>query len=279
MKLFISAVIFSVWAINCSLCQDTMYIHKSDGTISKFSVNNIDSIVFYATYSNGNGSTNTNPTVTDVDGNVYHTVTIGYQTWMVENLKTTKYNDGTPLTYINSLAAWQNITTGAYCWYNFQQTTFKNTNFGPLYNIQTVENGNLCPAGWRIPNNSDWKSLIEYLGGDKLAAVQMMETGTTHWYQPNSSATNTSGFTALPSGSLGEGNFSDIGVTAEWWSSDNNGVLSKNSYGYYFVWLYSQMYSASNGANIIEDPDQDVLNYCYPNAYAGNSVRCIQVGN
>jgi hypothetical protein len=79
-------------------------------------------------------------TVTDIDGNVYHTVTIGTQVWMVENLKTTKYNDGTAIPLVTDGTVWGSDTTPAYCWYNNDEGTFKKI-YGALYNWFAVNNG------------------------------------------------------------------------------------------------------------------------------------------
>ena len=95
--------------------------------------------------------------VKDTDGNVYHTVTIGTQVWMKENLKTTKYNDGTPIPLVAESKAWGNLSTPAYCWFK--------TKYGALYNWYTVNTGKLCPLGWHVPTDAEWTKLITYLGG------------------------------------------------------------------------------------------------------------------
>jgi uncharacterized protein (TIGR02145 family) len=100
--------------------------------------------------------------VTDKDGNVYHTVTIGTQTWMVENLKTTKYNDGTAIPFITDNSAWANLTTPGYCWYNNDSTTYKNM-YGALYNWYAVSTGNLAPKGWHVATDAEWTTLQNYL--------------------------------------------------------------------------------------------------------------------
>ena len=104
-------------------------------------------------FNNGCKKDNNNPSdeVTDVDGNVYHTKKIGTQTWMLENLKTTHYNDGslTPITFVNENSAWVGLTTSAYCWYN-NDASNKNT-YGALYNWYAASNSALCPTGWHVP--------------------------------------------------------------------------------------------------------------------------------
>ena len=102
-------------------------------------------------------------TVTDIEGNVYATVIVGEQEWMAENLRTTRYNNGAQIEFPgDDFAEWLNNTTGAYAWYNNDEATFKNT-YGALYNFPAVNNGNLCPAGWRVPSVDDWNTLVSYL--------------------------------------------------------------------------------------------------------------------
>ena len=161
-------------------------------------------------------------TVADIDGNVYQTVTIGTQVWMVENLKTTKYNDGSNILNITDNVAWYNLTTPGYCWYN-NDAANKYT-YGALYNGYTVSTGKLCPVGWHVPSSAEWTTLMTYLGGLSVVGSKINEAGTIHWLSPNTEATNSSGFTALPGGSRGDyadgrGTFSGIGRIAYWWSS------------------------------------------------------------
>jgi uncharacterized protein (TIGR02145 family) len=157
----------------------------------------------------------------DADGNVYKTVIIGTQTWMAENLKTTKYKDGTtgiPLEIDNNL--WANLTGPAYCWYNNDENTNKPL-YGALYNWFTVNTGNLCPTGWRVPTDDEWTTLTTFLGGESVAGGKLKESGTDHWLTPNTGATNESGFTARPGGYRYrlDGTFNDIGKLSYWWSS------------------------------------------------------------
>jgi uncharacterized protein (TIGR02145 family) len=158
-------------------------------------------------------------TISDVDGNPYHTVTIGTQTWLKENLKTTKYNDNTSIPNITDKSAWKTLTTPAYCWYN-NDTTYKYTT-GALYNWYTVNACNLCPTGWHVPSENDWLVLTVFLGGDSIAGGKLKEAGFAHWASPNKGATNSSGFTALPNGYLYSliGGFNGITTGAYWWSN------------------------------------------------------------
>ena len=157
------------------------------------------------------------PTVTDADGNSYCTVKIGSQVWMTENLRTTKYNDGTDIPLITNDTEWSNLDTSGYCWYLNDSAAYSQT-YGALYNWYTVNTNKLCPDDWHVPTDEEWSELTNYLGG--LAGGRLKETGTVHWNEPNTDAINDSKFTALPGGMRDAmGTFSRIGTTAFWWSS------------------------------------------------------------
>jgi uncharacterized protein (TIGR02145 family) len=163
------------------------------------------------------------PDITDVDGNSYKTVYIGTQQWMGENLKTTKYSDGTSISHITDNTLWQNNTSGAWSYY-IKNSSF-NTKYGKLYNWYAVSkatngNKNICPAGWHVPSDAEWSVLIDYLEGDLVAGAKMKEIGTTSWYAPNSEATNSSLFTGLPGAYRhNTGPYYPIGYNGNWWSS------------------------------------------------------------
>src|SRR5665648_943598 len=113
-------------------------------------------------------------TVTDIDGNVYKTVTIGTQVWMAENLKTTKYRNGDPIPNITDATAWTNLTTGAYC--NNNNDANYATTYGRLYNWYAVNDiRNIAPAGWHIPTKAEWTTLTTYLGGQGLSLIHISE--------------------------------------------------------------------------------------------------------
>ncbi len=160
--------------------------------------------------------------VVDIDGNVYTTVTIGSQVWMVENLKVTKYNDGSSLAFTTSGYDWLQQTTGAYCWPQ-DDSNYKNT-YGAFYNWYAVSSGKLAPAGWHIPTENDWIALSSYLGGAFVAGGKLKEAGTNHWFSPNTGATNETGFTALPAGYRSKDNGSNpyMGEASVFWSSTGN---------------------------------------------------------
>jgi uncharacterized protein (TIGR02145 family) len=167
---------------------------------------------------------------TDGDNNNYPVVDIGGQIWMAENLKTTKYNDGTTsISNITVDASWQELTTGAYCDYN--NTPSNSTSYGRLYNWYVVDNNaatmeasngskNVCPTSWHVPSDAEWTTLTTFLGGEAVAGGKLKETGTNHWIDPNTGATNETGFTALPGGCrYGGGTYDAIRNDGDWWSS------------------------------------------------------------
>ncbi len=154
----------------------------------------------------------------DIEGNTYVTVTIGTQTWMAENLKTTKYNDGTDIPNVTGDNEWKNLNTPGYCWYNNDASTYKSV-YGALYNWYAVATGKLCPSGWHVPTDDQWIELARYLGGEAIAGNSMKEVGNSHWKNFNEASTNTSGFTALPGGGRIDGTFSAIERSGAWWTS------------------------------------------------------------
>jgi uncharacterized protein (TIGR02145 family) len=165
--------------------------------------------------------------IEDLDGNVYTSVKIGDQIWLVENLKTTKYNDGSQIPKVADYITWSNQATPAFCWYNNDSLTYK-PSYGALYNWYAVSTGKLCPVGWHVPTDGEWTSLTEYLGGIIVASGKLKESGTTHWNNPNSESTNLSGFTALPGGyrSWTDGAFFSNGDNGSWWSSTTDNSSS-----------------------------------------------------
>jgi uncharacterized protein (TIGR02145 family) len=154
-----------------------------------------------------------NNNIIDADGNVYSSVTIGTQVWMKENLRTTKYNDGTPIPQIIGTY----YSAAGYIWYNNDKNSYKST-CGALYNFYAIQTGKLAPIGWHIPSLAEWTTLIQFLGGDSEAGGKLKEEGFTHWTSPNTGATNSSGFTALPGGDYDvSGNFLFLGQEGRWW--------------------------------------------------------------
>lgn len=140
-----------------------------------------------------------NNSIIDIEGNVYQTVIIGTQVWMAENLRTTKYNDGSSIPLVTEAAAWDDLNSPGYCWYDNDSINYKDT-YGALYNWNAINTGKLAPVGWHVATDADWTTLTTYLGGDSIAGGKLKEQGTSHWAIPNTGASNTSGFTGLPAG-------------------------------------------------------------------------------
>jgi len=221
-------------------------------------------------------------TVVDIDGNVYKTLIIGTQEWMAENLKTTRYNDGTPIPLVIDNNAWANLETGAYCWYNNSENNKEI--YGALYNGAAVNNNqmvfstdklkNVCPAGWHVPSYDDWKIMDKYLNDNGYTydgrhysdyAKSLASTGL--WKKSiyvgsigNSdypSLQNKSGFSALPGGArVPNGEFTEIGSVGYFWSSEFMG--GRNAFGMYIESIYSQV---------------SIRPY---SSVCGNSVRCLK---
>jgi len=138
-------------------------------------------------------------TVTDIDGNVYNTVKIGNQWWMVENLRVTHYQNGDSLVNETDIVAWYLWGEGVYCSYN-NSSSNANT-YGLLYNWYTVDDSrNIAPLGWHVPSDEEWQDIVTYLGGESLAGGKMKEASLQYWLSPNYYATNCTGFSALPGG-------------------------------------------------------------------------------
>ena len=197
-------------------------------------------------------------TMTDQDGNEYKTVKIGNQTWMAENLRTTKYRDGSAIPVVSSKTAWVGLTTGAYCNYNNTASADTINAFGRLYNWYAATDArNIAPTGWHVPTDDDWTILTDYLGGEDVSGDKIKETGITHWFSANLSSTNETGFTARPGGYRNnDGVFYSVGKNGYWWSTTES--TPSNAWFRYVSNLYSNMGSL------------------YGNAAVGFSVRCVK---
>jgi uncharacterized protein (TIGR02145 family) len=225
--------------------------------------------------------TNLAQTVTDVEGNIYPTVTIGTQVWMAANLKTTKYNDGTDIAYPGANnTSWQNNITGAFAWYNNDSVTYADT-YGALYKWYTLNPGsnggkNVCPYGWHVPTHNEWTTLERAICASASCTTdfpinltttgnrgtdeggKLKESGSTHWAAVNVGATNSSGFTALPGGyRLTSGSYSGYETAGYWWSTTTDNSFTLNA------WLRDLSFGLSTIERITFRKD------------CGLSVRCI----
>ena len=241
---------------------DTMYIMKSGAIVGQYNVNTeIDSVIFYKPTLEGNI---TYGSITDIDGNTYKTVTIGTQTWMAENLKVTKYNDGIAIPNVSDATAWAALTTGAYC--DYDNSTANGTKYGHLYNWYTVNTGKLAPAGWHVPTDAEWTSLQNYLIANgynydatttdnkiakALAAKTDWNTSTTTGAIGNDlTLNNSTGFSALPGGYRDyTGSFLDLGSGGIWWSATESSTVNARyrSLNYGKAYLFSSRYGVKQG--------------------------------
>jgi len=188
----------------------------------------------------------------DVDGNVYKTVVIGNHEWMAENLKTTKYKDGTAIPNVTNDSNWSILSTGAYAWYDNEVSN--GDTYGALYNCFAVETGNLCPNGWHVPTDMEWTELTDYLWANGHADTEGSVLKATYGWHDNGNGTDDYGFTALPGGARGcSGTFATIGTIGYWWSATE---YSTN------VWFMHYDY---------DDVNRDDASKC-----PGFSVRCLR---
>ncbi len=255
---FLSLIVIALTTIYTVEAQETMYIYKDGAIVGEHLLTEVDSVIFY------NAEAQDENTVTDIDGNVYNTVIIGTQTWMAENLKTTTYNDGSSIVNETDNTTWMSLTTGAYCWYNNDEDSYKEP-YGALYNWYVVETDKVCPSGWHVPSDSDWQLLEVYLGMDPDIADNhgligsnegaMLKT-TSGWYS-DGNGTNEYNFSAYPSGirNSTDGTFSKKGLLCSWWSSSKSG---SSAYYYALDYRYTSIYRY------------------YMNKFKGYSIRCVK---
>ena len=211
-------------------------------------------------------------TVTDVDGNVYRTVKIGNQLWMAENLKVTHFRNGKEIPHVEDIMTWRSLSESAYC--NPKDGEANVNKYGRLYNAYAVDDiNNLAPAGWHVPNEAEWQTLIGFLGDSLVAGGKMKTTGTLEggnglWYSPNTSATNSSGFSALPGGYRYEdGSHSNMGARVAYRTSTKDDSSSVRIY--WLIYDRSSVFGArdqNNDLGFSDDP-----RYGYP-------VRCVRDG-
>ncbi|MBN2396313.1 MAG: fibrobacter succinogenes major paralogous domain-containing protein [Candidatus Atribacteria bacterium] len=198
---------------------------------------------------------NLSSTITDIDGNSYQAIKIGNKWWMAENLKTTKYNDGIAIPNVTDNTQWEGLTTGAYCWYNNDGSTYKDQ-YGALYNWHAISS-KLCPIGWHVPADVEWKILEIELGMTPSDADSCDNRGTDQGLQLK--VNGTSGFNGELAGAR------DV----------NDGFIHFSEYGYFWTsttsventtWAYDRILSNTNS-----------LVRRYPNDKKdGFSIRCVK---
>lgn len=195
----------------------------------------------------------------DYDGNIYTSVVIGTQEWMVQNLKTTHYRNGAAIQAVTGSPEWKEITEGAFCNYNNDGGLV--STYGRLYNwFAVADTRNLCPAGWHVSSKADWDTLMNYLGGYLFAGGKLKEKDTLHWTSPNNGATNEKGFTALPGGTrnYNSGQFIGIGIQSYFWTTDEQSGDPNRAYRYFLT---------NQNESLSSDPGDKNF---------GCSVRCVK---
>ncbi len=245
-----------------SYAQTYMEIRKTDSSLISIPISEIDSIYYdtISTFTCGDQ-------ISDIDGNTYGTVQIGNQCWITENLRVTHYPNGDSIPNITDNAQWgslhDNNSDDAFCIYD---NDTNNVFYGALYTWASAMGDNavssntypsnvqgVCPDGWHMPSDTEWVALINYLGGDTIAGGKMKSTGVTYWTNPNTGATNSSGFSSLPNGYRKyDGSFNFLGTNVFWWSAteSTSGHASSynNSYSNDNVTTYSS--SKSDGLSV-----------------------------
>jgi uncharacterized protein (TIGR02145 family) len=197
--------------------------------------------------------------IIDVDGNSYKTVIIGTQTWMAENLRVTKFNDGTPIPLAIDKSAWVNADVPARCYYD---NNISNAKYGALYNwsvigVYNVNSKNVCPTGWHVSRDIDWSDLVNYLGGEEVAGGKLKEAGMTNWEAPNTDASNSSLFTALPGGlRTTDGDFYWIKNRGYWWTATEQNAPDAR---YRYIKF-----------------DSGMINWSFDYKRMGMSIRCVK---
>jgi uncharacterized protein (TIGR02145 family) len=217
----------------------------------------------YATNINGTGYGNTisvttiDTMISDIENNHYRIVQIGIQVWMAENLKATKFNDGTSIPLVTDENGWSALSTPGYCWYS-NNVANKNT-YGALYNWYAVTSTNFPPVGWHVPTQAEWTALNVFLGGEVIAGNKLKEAGTVHWASPNAGATNSTGFTGLPGGDR----------------EPDNGFHGQTTYGYcWSVTEYTVDPTRAWGPYLYYIDATDYVNFW--DKRSGFSVRCVR---
>ena len=218
-------------------------------------------VILSACNTDRKGNRAASETVKDINGNTYSTIKIGKQVWMAENLATTAFNDGSPIPEVTDPDQWYQLRTPGFCWYNNDSSTYKKE-YGALYNYYAMQSGKLCPEGWRVPSSTDFQALLTHLDRDAnlarhesstIAGGKLKQQGNLAWSDPNTDATNSSGFNALPGGCRSyAGNFSMQGAFGYYGAYDNETSVALRS---------------ATGSAFMRDKIS---------GYVGVSVRCIK---
>jgi uncharacterized protein (TIGR02145 family) len=195
-------------------------------------------------------------TITDIDGNIYNTVSIGNQCWTKENLRVSSYNDGTPIPIVTDFEEWIFLDTGGRSWYDNDSTTYE-IPYGNLYNwYAATDSRKICPTGWHVPTDAEWTTLTTELEGESEGGLKMKSTGIDYWLEQSAGTNNSSGFSALPGGFRDSSAFLQIRNFALFWSA-----TGASNYSAWFRQLYSSVGDVNRGSS---------------NNETGLSVRCLR---
>ncbi len=206
-------------------------------------------------------------TLTDINGNVYNTVLIGSQCWMKENLKTTTYNNGTPIQNPTDSSSWNNYDVAGYVWYD-NNIAWKNL-YGALYNWNATNDTNgLCPIGWHLPSHDEWTILTDFIGGtstpfgNELKSCRQVNSplggycNTSEHPRWNESSnewgTDDYGFSGLPGGFRDVyGGFTNFATDGLWWTATTAGYSAYHR-GLYFDSgaVYVSTWAKRNGFSV-----------------------------
>ncbi len=252
-----------------------MRIHYDDTHVAYYPTEIIGSIKFEKDYLNVYIFSYPKPyKISSIDSLIFYIdqwqpLTIGSQVWMLKNLNVDHYRNGDSIPEVRDSVAWVNLKTtitGAWCNYNNSDSLGKI--YGKIYNWYAVDDQRgLAPDGWHLPSDSEWKTLEMYMGMTQVQADssgwrgndeggKLKETGTSHWLSPNTGATNSSGFSALPGGFRSiNGRCYKIGNDGVWWTSSD--VVARGAW-YRVIQYYATFYRD--------------LSY----EYYGYSVRCLK---
>lgn len=221
--------------------------------LSGLNPNTIYYVRAYATNSVGSGYGSEINFTTSASG----TVTICSQVWMDKNLTVSTYRNGDPIPLVTNASIWSTLTTGAYCYHNNDPAS--EALYGKIYNWYAVNDPRgLAPSGWHVPTSAEWSTMIACLGGSSVAGGALKETGTSHWASPNTGATNSSGFTALPGGyRANTGTYSSVPGTITFW------------------WTSTQLSATEAFEKGVENTSGSILNASYVKD-GGSYVRCVK---
>jgi uncharacterized protein (TIGR02145 family) len=197
--------------------------------------------------------------IADADGNIYNTILLKDKIWMVENLKTTSFNDGTTIPLVVDNTSWLTLSAPGFCYYNNDEISNK-ASYGGLYNWYAVNTGKLCPSDWHVASDEEWTDFTSFMAGEIIAGGRLKETGTAHWFSPNNGATDEKGFTALPGGSRDKsGIYNQLGLDGNWWSTSEYNINES--------WYRNMNYNVAG------------VKRNYQSKSNGLSVRCIKNSN